>query len=1418
MKNAIAIMFMLLFLSPCVYATPPKNVILFIGDGMGFQQVYAAECYAGSPMFFRSFPYQGQVTTRSADNAVTDSAAAGTAIATGIKVNNGVISMAFPGDGSELQTILEYCQLAGKKVGLVTTTYLTHATPAVFGAHEASRNNYSAIGQDILIRSRPNVLLGGGENGISPAGATSAGYNVVTDLAGFSAAVTNSSYTSSFAGLFGNTYMPYKYDYLSGTYPYPTLAEMTAAAIAALGDDSDGFFLMVEGGLIDQACHSNDLARCIFEVIDLNNAVIAACNAFAGNGETLILVTADHETGGLTDVVNNGAGVLPTVHWSSTNHTAANLPVYAWGKNSLLASGTLDNTQIRSICTRDDKATNPYPSVGQTDVPTEVTLSWTAGVGATQHQVVVWTTDPANPVVDVITTATQYALTCQANTTYSWAVNEVDTGIPGDTWSFTTQQVQVTLIPAGATWKYSDTNTDFYTLGWPSADDSQWASGAAPLGYGDSHIITTLTMGSPRYPTYYFRKSFELTHAYQAVTLKVMRDDGCLVYLNGIEVARTGMPNEDITHTTWATNTSGDADETTYHEFNLNPALLTVGTNILAVDVHQCNGSSTDLGFDLTLSGAVCPALEAHDDSVSTDEDTPIVIDVLSNDVDPENDPLTVTSVTQPGHGSATINGDGTITYTPASNFSGTDTFTYTVEDGHSSSDSAMVTITVDSTDNDPPAAFDDAVSTADGAAITIDVLSNDTDPDHDILSIYEVTQPSHGTAVIEGRLVVYTPDPGFTGTDTFTYTAQDTAGGFASAAVTVLVTAVNDPPIAYDDAVSTQEDTAIVIDVLGNDTDPENDALSVKSITQPDHGTAAVNQYGTVTFTPNPNFNGTDTFTYIAGDGLLDSGAAVVTITVNPVNDAPTAADDQAQTAANTPVVIAVVANDSDIEGDALTVVQLTEPGHGTVSLNTADQTITYTPAPGFAGQDTFTYAAFDGDIASLAATVTVEVIGIDYDAYAAAEPVVGFGVVTGTIAGTTAAGDGLVQRIEEGSNGPAAYSLRIEYALHTQADPAGVSEPVTINLGHTWTGGTVDGLLIELVVGGVWTDITADIADGQCQASAGDVIDAQGDIHVRFSDKVNQKKEVKDTLVIDLLYAHIAVGPRNITAQDDSYTIEEDGILTVGAVGVLANDHDADLDPLTASVAVGPGFGFLTMNSDGSFMYTPGADYHGLDSFTYTASDGNGNSAAATVVITVTPVNDAPAASDDSAATQQNTAVVIDVLANDSDIDGDTLAVTSITAPAYGTDDLSNNTITYTPNAGYVGADSFNYTVSDGHGGTVVGTVTVTVTEASSTLDMYIANITMQKIIAGKNVYATATVRVLDVLGNPVVGAVVSGNWSGSASGSVSGTTDGSGLVVLRSANVKNGGTFTFSVTDVVLNGYAYNPGLNSETSDSI
>jgi alkaline phosphatase len=348
--KAFGIIFLALtILCVCVQAGP-NNVIFFIGDGMGYEQVYAASCYVGQSLPFEEFPYKAECTTYSANSSVTDSAAAGTALATGFKVNNDVISMAYPGDGSELLTLLEEAQANGKSVALVTTTYLTHATPACFGAHEPSRNNFSNIANDYLNQTRPNVLFGGGGNGLTVTNTQNAGYVVVTDSAGFSTIDTTLSYLSA---QFGSTYMPYKYDYLSSTYPYPSLAQMVQKAIDAVDDNPNGFFLMVEGGLIDQACHGNYLERSIHETIDFYGAVQTGIDWANGRSDTLIVITADHETGGLTVVQDNGVGNYPTVTWSTTGHTGANVPVYAWGQNAELVSGIMDNTEMFDLCTAD---------------------------------------------------------------------------------------------------------------------------------------------------------------------------------------------------------------------------------------------------------------------------------------------------------------------------------------------------------------------------------------------------------------------------------------------------------------------------------------------------------------------------------------------------------------------------------------------------------------------------------------------------------------------------------------------------------------------------------------------------------------------------------------------------------------------------------------------------------------------------------------------------------------------------------------------------------------------------------------------------------------------------------------------------------------------------------------------------------
>lgn len=344
----LTILLSLVFSGPAT-AAPPKNVIILIGDGMGFEQVKAAGMYKnGTPgtLVFESFPHQGQVTTHSANSSVTDSAAAATAIATGFKVNNDVVSVALPGDGHELQTLLEYFKALGKSVGVVTTTYVTHATPACFGAHETSRSSYSAIAGDYLNQTRPHVIFGGGANGMSVSSALAAGYTVVTDAAAMLA--LNTEAVSMISGQFGSAELPYEVGWNSNL---PHLSQMAETALNILDNDPDGFFLMIEGGLIDWAGHANNLSNNVGETIEFSNTVQKVINWAAGRTDTLIIVTADHETGGLTVLANNGKENYPTVTWSTGGHTGVNVPVYAWGANADLISGTMDNTGFFAIAT-----------------------------------------------------------------------------------------------------------------------------------------------------------------------------------------------------------------------------------------------------------------------------------------------------------------------------------------------------------------------------------------------------------------------------------------------------------------------------------------------------------------------------------------------------------------------------------------------------------------------------------------------------------------------------------------------------------------------------------------------------------------------------------------------------------------------------------------------------------------------------------------------------------------------------------------------------------------------------------------------------------------------------------------------------------------------------------------------------------
>ena len=627
-----------------------------------------------------------------------------------------------------------------------------------------------------------------------------------------------------------------------------------------------------------------------------------------------------------------------------------------------------------------------------------------------------------------------------------------------------------------------------------------------------------------------------------------------------------------------------------HYLLNLNPDLT------VTVDFTGADG--IDDGVDLLLNvetvdfdgvvyaladlvGLVANAAPvAGDDAYATDEDTPLVVvagaGVLANDSDADGDPLALSLLSEPVHGSLTLNADGSFAYTPAANFSGFDSFTYEIADGHGSSDSAVVNLTVNAV-NDTPVVIADAYATSEDVPLVVaagtGVLANDSDVDGDSLSAVLITGPAHGTLDLAANGgFIYTPAGNYNGIDGFTYRASDGIASSNLATVNLTISSVNDAPVAMGDSYAVDEDGTLDIaapaGVLANDSDVDGGSLTASLVSGPAHGSLALNADGSFVYTPAANYSGADSFTYQVADGLGGTASATVDLTVTTVADTPVAADDGYDVTENGSLVVGatgVLANDSDADGDALTALLVAGPAHGALALN-ADGSFSYTPDAGYSGADSFIYQASDGGLVSNTATVSLTVTPVN-------------------------------------------------------------ATPVAIA---------------------------------------------------------------------------------------DAYATNEDMPLVVAAAtGLLTNDSDGDGDPLSALLVTGPTHGTLTLNADGSFSYTPDANYHGSDSFTYRASDGVADSADTVVDLTVNSVNDTPVAADDAATTAADTPVTIPVLANDSDTDGDALTPSLISGPDHGGVVLNgDNTFTYTPAAGYTGADAFVYQVADGAGGSDTATVSLQVT----------------------------------------------------------------------------------------------------------
>ena len=328
---------------------PIKNVIFMIGDGTGIAQLYSGQLHEVGPdgyIHAQRLPITGIVKTHAEVDLITDSASGATAYSCGIKTNNGVIAQ--DSEGNECVTLMELAQQAGMKTGLVATSGVTHATPVSFATHIDSRNKYAEIAEQ-MVESEVDVILGGGLEYFIPSDSAESnredqlnllptrreqGYSVVLDR---QAMIDEDS--DQIIGLFSPSGMP-------SENRIPSLAEMTNKAVESLSSNENGFFLMVEGSQIDWGGHANETPYVVREVKDFDDAIGVVLVFAQENPGTLVIITADHETGGMTINGVNRENTVVDIAWTSTGHTGTPIPLMAYGPHAVEFSGWWDNTDI----------------------------------------------------------------------------------------------------------------------------------------------------------------------------------------------------------------------------------------------------------------------------------------------------------------------------------------------------------------------------------------------------------------------------------------------------------------------------------------------------------------------------------------------------------------------------------------------------------------------------------------------------------------------------------------------------------------------------------------------------------------------------------------------------------------------------------------------------------------------------------------------------------------------------------------------------------------------------------------------------------------------------------------------------------------------------------------------------------------
>ena len=738
-------------------------------------------------------------------------------------------------------------------------------------------------------------------------------------------------------------------------------------------------------------------------------------------------------------------------------------------------------------------------------------------------------------------------------------------------------------------------------------------------------------------------------------------------------------------HGDFILGTNGSWSYTVYDDATVRA--LAVGqtlTEVYTVTITDGANATATETVTITING-VNIAPTAADGALNVAEDSTAATvanqGALPAYYDADGDAVTYSLASPAAHGTVTITDPvtGAYTYVPAADYNGPDSFTYMINDGHGGTASYTINITVNGVNDAPVAKPDVATATEDGVVVNSSVATNDTDVDSTVLTYSTASAVAGLTFNADGT---YSFDPkdaayqhlaqGATEVITVDYVVKDDLNASSASTLTITVTGVNDLPIGAPTTFGTNEDTAYSGTLpVGSDVDDgESATLTYLAASQPTHGSVIITNAatGAYTYTPDANYSGTDSFTYSVKDTQGGTNTYTVDITVAGVNDAPVAGDDSNTAIEGGAVVIGSVAsNDTDADTPAASLIYaltstapagLTMDSSGTYTFNPADTAYDYLKG-GETAVVTVNYSVSDGTASDTA-------------------------VLSITITGTNDVPVGQDSAISVVEDSPITG---------------------TNNAGQVFIATDTDG---DSLTYGMLTPAANGLAS----------VDASGN----YTYVPNPDFNGADSFVYSVSDGHGGVASYTVTVSvtpvNDAPRASDTGVTVLEDSGanslMLPTAIDPDGDSVTyAQGSVAPSKGSVSINPDGTYTYTPNANANGTDTFTYTVNDGMGGIASYTVTVAITPVNDAPIASDAAMQMYEDTSFTGALPKGTDPEDGTNVSYTLVTGSTQGgvVSVTPTGQYTYTPAPNYAGPDSFVYSVADQQGLTSTYTITIDV-----------------------------------------------------------------------------------------------------------